>query len=263
MAVTDATPVASLPMYDWPEIAWANDVLWAAIAARLTRRGIRAPPALNRSRKTDAVWRDPTLLLSQTCGYPFATRLRGMVKLVGTPTYDALGCDGPFYSSIVVVRTDEPADRLAELAGRRVAFNSSDSLSGYVAFRQTLREAVDPAAIEWIETGSHRASVRAVAEGEADVAAIDSVCWSLAQRHEPAAVSRLRVLDATPLRPGLPFITAVERPVSEIKTIRFAIKDAIADPSTREAADALGLTGISVLDEWHYGPIAKLACQTT
>ena len=71
-----------------------------------------APPALNRSRTSDAVWRDPGLVLSQTCGFPFSTRLRGMVRLVGTPIYDVLGCDGPFYSSMIVVRTDEPASGL-------------------------------------------------------------------------------------------------------------------------------------------------------
>ena len=34
MAVADATPVASLPMYDWPEIAWANDVTMGGDCAR-------------------------------------------------------------------------------------------------------------------------------------------------------------------------------------------------------------------------------------
>ena len=90
MAVADATPVASLPMYDWPEIAWANDVLWAAIAgppdaAWNSRRLPALEPVRAHPMRFGAI---PALVLSQTCGYPFATRLRGMVRLVGTPIYD-------------------------------------------------------------------------------------------------------------------------------------------------------------------------------
>ena len=87
--------------------------------------------------------------------------------------------------------------------------------------RAACKEAgLDPRRPEWIETGSHRASVRAVAEEKADVAAIDAVCWALALRYEPEAVSRLKVIGQTPLRPGLPFITAVERDDSEVGAIR-------------------------------------------
>jgi ABC-type phosphate/phosphonate transport system substrate-binding protein len=38
-----------------------------------------------------------------------------------------------------------------------------------------------------IETGGHRASIRAVAEGRADLTAIDCRSWALALRHEPCA----------------------------------------------------------------------------
>ena len=48
-----------------------------------------------------AHWRDPDLLLSQTCGYPFASDLAGQVQLVATPCYDAPGCHGPTYTSFV------------------------------------------------------------------------------------------------------------------------------------------------------------------
>jgi ABC-type phosphate/phosphonate transport system substrate-binding protein len=260
--VAGAAPVASLPMYDWPEVEWANDALWQAIAARLGPSGIAAPPTLDRSRSSDAIWRDPGLVLSQTCGYPFSTRLRGMVRLVGTPVYNVPGCEGAYYSSMIVTRGDEPAGRLTDVAGRRFAYNTTDSLSGYLAFGAAAKEAgLDAEAFEWIESGSHRASVRAVAEEKADVAAIDAVCWALALRYEPEAASRLKVIETTPLRPGLPFVTAVERPDNDIQAIRAAIKDAIADPATRSARKALCIAGLGTFDEWDYSPIAALGRQ--
>jgi ABC-type phosphate/phosphonate transport system substrate-binding protein len=246
-------------MYDWPEVAWANDALWEAIARRLGASGIAAPPALDRTRSCDTVWRAPGLVLSQTCGYPFSTRLRGIVQLVGTPVYEVQGCEGPHYSSMIVVRNEERSTRLADFGGRRFAYSGSDSLSGYLALRAGAREEnIDVRAVEWIESGSHRASVRAVASAEADVAAIDAVCWALALRYEPEAASRLKVIGQTPLRPGLPLITAIERRDAEVQTIRAALKDAIADAAMLSARQALCLAGLGMLDEFDYGPIAAL-----
>lgn len=257
--MAEVAPVASLPMYDWPEVEGAHQSLWAAIADRLGALGMAAPATLDKTRASDSIWRDAGLVLSQTCGFPFSTRLRGMVRLVGTPVYDVPGCEGAFYSSMIVVRNSEAAARLADVKTRRYAFNAHDSLSGCLALRAAMIEArLDPDAMEWIETGSHRASVRAVAEDFADVAAIDAVCWSLALRYEPEATARLKVVETTPLRPGLPFITAVERRDDEVRTIRTAIKEALADPATKAARQMLRIVNLGSFDEWDYGPIAKL-----
>jgi ABC-type phosphate/phosphonate transport system substrate-binding protein len=247
-------------MYDWPEIAWANDTLWEAIARRLAASGIAAPSKLDRSRPSDSVLRDPGLVLSHICGFPFSMRLRGMVHLVGTPIYDVPGWQGGSYSSMILVRSDEPGERLADVIGRRFAYNSTDSLSGYLALGAMTKEAgLVGEPIRWLRTGSHRASVLAVAEEKADVAAIDALCWSLALRYEPEAASRLKVIGQTPLRPGPPLVTAVERDEGEVQTIRAVIKDAIADPVTYSARQTLRLTGLGAFDEWDYIPIAALA----
>jgi len=246
-------------MYDWPELRAAHDALWRAVGGRLRAAGIDAPYALQRSRPSEDVWRDPALVLSQTCGYPYATRLVGDVSLVATPVYAVEGCDGPMYSSIVIKRRDEPGTSLADFAGRRFAFNARDSLSGYVALVAAMREAgVAADAVEWIETGGHRESIRAVAEGRTDIAAIDAVCWALAARHEADAVAKLKPLGRTPLRPALPLISAAGHGASELEAIRTALRDALADPRTREARTALALIGIEVMSPTDYAPLASL-----
>ena len=55
--------IASLPMYDWPEVRAANDRLWSAIADGLTARGIDAPARLNRDGELWDQWEAPELLL--------------------------------------------------------------------------------------------------------------------------------------------------------------------------------------------------------
>ena len=43
-----------------------------------------------------------------------------------------------------------------------------------------------------VYTGSHLASMKAVATSKADLAAIDCVTWTLAQKYRPKAIHKLR-----------------------------------------------------------------------
>ena len=188
---------ASLSMYDLPELQWANDRLWAAIAERLEAVGLAdVPTALERERPLDEIWTDPRLLLAQSCGYPVVTNLRGRVQLVATPHYRAEGCRGPFHSSAIVVRKADRAQALADLQGTRLALNDAASGSGM----NLMRAAIAPLAggetffSEVILTGSHLASLHAIAEGEADAGAIDAVTWAHVRDLRPELAGRLRVL---------------------------------------------------------------------
>jgi len=58
--------------------------------------------------------------------------------------------------------------------------------------------------------GNGCASVLAVANGEAQIAAIDHVAFELAKRYEPDAVSEVHVLGYSKPVPGLPLITTHE-----------------------------------------------------
>jgi ABC-type phosphate/phosphonate transport system substrate-binding protein len=257
--MTGHPPVASLPMYDWPELRWAHDRLWAAAAERLNARGIAAPGGLDWDRPAEEVWSDPGLLLSQTCGWPYATRLNAHLRLVGTPVYSVEGCEGPLYSSFIVTRRTQRGDRLRDFAGRRFAFNSLDSLSGYVVPISEMRiEGLDPQAVVWTETGSHRASLRAVAEDRADIASIDAVCWAMAGRFEADAVSRLRVLMRSPLRPGLPFVTAGGASAARAATIRSALVEMLQSEAAGAASAALYIRDIVPLAHAEYAAIAAL-----
>jgi ABC-type phosphate/phosphonate transport system substrate-binding protein len=250
-------------MYDWPEVKWASDALWQAIRSELQGRGMAAPAALDRDRPTEEVWTDPGLVLSQTCGYPFASRLFDRVRLVGTPIYEVDGCTGPSYSSFIVTRIEAPEEHLSDFRGRRIAFNARDSLSGYVALVAAITACrLEPADFDWVETGSHRVSLTAVVDGSADLAGVDSVCWALAGRHQGDAVEGLRILERTPFRPGLPFITAGGRSDAELAALRLALTNVLESPEVEAARAALFLKSIAVLDRNEYAPIAHLHRQT-
>ena len=240
--------IVALPMYAVPAPALAT--FWAGLRGHLIRMGLAGvPDALSEPSELYSHWLAPDLLLGQTCGYPLTTSLSGRVRYVGTPRYTAPGCDGPFYRSVLVVRADDPARHLADMAGRRVAFNSRDSQSGVNA----LRSLVAPLATDGrffaatIETGGHRHSVQAVQGGQADIAAIDAVTFALLSRDHPAAVAGLRQLGFTAATPSLPFITALDMRDEDVARLRAALAAACTDTTLAASRSMLLLDGFDVL----------------
>jgi ABC-type phosphate/phosphonate transport system substrate-binding protein len=183
------------------------------------------------------LWLHPALLFAQTCWGPMELGLSRQVQVVGQPSYDAYeGGQGELYSSALVMRTGEgpearsPADGKASLPldlmrGKRFTFNNLDSMSGIIGLTRDLQAAGESLDIfsSRSESGGHRGSIVTVAEGGADIAAIDCESWALAQRFEPAA-RKVAVVGWTARRKGLPYITA--RTTSE-KTLK-ALREALA-----------------------------------
>ncbi len=229
-------------MYDWPEVHGSIDELWGSIAEEARRLGLAVPKGLTRTSDAARHWLSPELLVSQTCGLPLVQRLDTIVVVLGCFAFDLPGTDPGDYHSVIVVAADSPHASLSDLAGERVAFSSRDSQSGHAA----LQHAVAPMATDGryfrasIESGSHRASIAAVANGRADVAAVDAVSWLLALDHEPSA-QRVRVLARTEPAPGLPLITSLahssDRPAL-VEAISLGVEH--LDPDSRRTLHLAG-----------------------
>ena len=252
---------ASLPMYDLPEVREWTDGLWDAVAGELREAGVAGvPDALERPADHHAAWRPAGLLLSQSCGYPVATALRGTVRVVATPHYAAPGCDGPRYSSVVVVRETSRAAVLEDLRGAVCAFNARDSHSGYNA----LRAMAAPLArggrffARTVETGGHAASIEAVRTGRADVCAVDCVTWALHARYRPSMLAGLDVAGRTAPAPGLPFVTAADVSEANLASIRSALVRAFAREDLAAAREALLISGLSIPPADAYEPLREM-----
>ncbi len=199
--------VAAFPMYQRAELSPAFDALWATTRDLLRAEGIAAPEALT---VVDgdllSFWKRPDLLLSQTCGFPFRHVLKDSVTLVGTPDFGLQDCPTGHYRSALVVRHDDPRQRLHDFHGATIACNDALSQSGYAAPLVAAQSAgMQFGAMRM--SGAHIASARMVAAGLADIAGLDAVSWRHMTAFEPL-VSGLRVLGWTDPSPGLPFITA-------------------------------------------------------
>ncbi|HXV24777.1 MAG TPA: PhnD/SsuA/transferrin family substrate-binding protein, partial [Alphaproteobacteria bacterium] len=108
-------------------------------------------------------------------------------------------------------------------------------------------------------TGGHEASIEAVRSGRADLAAIDCVTFALLRRYRPSATESVRILEESPLAPGLPYVTAAGATGQESSCLRRALADTLADPALAEARDALLLLGAEELSLAHYEAIRAFA----
>jgi ABC-type phosphate/phosphonate transport system substrate-binding protein len=189
------------------------------------------------------LWLHPALLFAQTCWGPMELGLSRHVQLVGQPSYDAYeGGQGELYSSAIVMLADgapsvaspddgSPLIPFDRIRGKRFTFNNLDSMSGLIGLTRDLEamgESLDLFASR-SESGGHRSSIVAIAEGKADVAAIDCESWVLAQRFEPAA-RKVAVVGWTGRRKGLPYITAATTPEKTVTALREALAGLAEQP---------------------------------
>lgn len=223
--------IASLPMYWTRHTAPAWMRLWDYVH-RETGLGpstLMVPSDLWRH------WRDADLVLSQTCGLPFRLGLHTTATLVGTFDFDLPQSRPGHYHSVIIKGAGQS----------RFAVNSTDSQSGWAALWRWSNGDLPKGSVI---TGSHAASVLAVAEGRAGLAAIDAVTWELLQDHPPFDLTGIEVIARTSSTPGLPLIT--NRPDTAGQLFE-ALESGINKMSSQDRA-MLRLRGITQIAETEY-----------
>jgi len=258
---TAARP-AALPMYMMPEIEDAAQGWWRGLAKHFRHAGVdRVPDKLETPVDLSLHWLDKDLLFSQTCGYPLTHMLNDRVTLVATPIYDALGCDGVMYRSMIIVREDLDASSLEDLRFCDVAINGWDSQSGFNALRARLADLVVPNErffARTLVTTAHARSIAAVRQGEAQCAAIDGVTFALFQKHRPSEIDGIRILEESDMAPGLPYITRKDITPEELDALRTGLFAALADPDLAHVRAELLLGGAALIDRKEYEIIVEM-----
>ena len=188
--------------------AWRELLLRLARRARLPMRILEHPfPA-----PLAELWAQPHKAAVFMCGLPFS-RSEPQPHLIAAPVPSATEFRGqPMYWSEFIVHADSPHRALSDSFGGRIAFTGTESQSGFAAPLQHLRQAGSgdgPLFREVIAPQvTPQGALAAVAEGRADVAAIDAYSLQLLRRYAPELVANARVVARTEPRPIPPLIAS-------------------------------------------------------
>lgn len=237
--------ITSLPMYNVaPTLARDWRAFLEQVRARLepwlSARGdtlaIVEPDA-----SLESFWLRDDLLLSQTCGYPLVNALADRVRLVATPEFDVAGCAGGDYRSVIVANKRAGVKSIEACRGLRAAVNNADSNSGMNLFRGAVAPFAGGADFfaDVTETGGHLASLEALQNDTADIAAIDCITLEFAREYLPERLDGIDEIGFTASAPGLPIIASNAVLPDAVDTLFKALNASLAD--NRERAHRLKL----------------------
>jgi phosphonate transport system substrate-binding protein len=183
-------------------------------------------------------------------------RERPPAKLLGVaPVFaDERARGKPVYFCDVIVRRGSSTRSFWDLEGGAWAFNDPCSLSGHggLAARLGSPEAAGAFFGSTICSGSHPASVRLVANGEADAASIDSNVLGLLLERTPALKDEVRVLESRGPYPIQPVVVRTGLDQALKAALRESLLGTEADPRTRLELEAFGLKRFAAVGEEDY-----------
>ena len=105
---------------------------------------------------------------------------------------------GPYYYSLLIVRDDLDVTSLQDLRGRSFAFSDPLSNTGRLVPLYQLAlmdESPDTFFNRTVFTYAHDNSIRAVADGIVDAAAVDNLVYEYLVATEPQVVSKVKIID--------------------------------------------------------------------
>ena len=178
-----------------------------------------------------------------------ASQVPPPVRLVAAaPVFDDPRARGlPVYFADVIVGRTHKARTFDDLGGTSWAYNDRASLSGwYCMLDQLSRRGLGLDFFgDCVASGSHLASIDAVAKGTVDAAAVDSNVLAHRLRAEPAVGRRIRVLETWGPFPIQPVVGASRLPLSLHAGLAAALL-------TIAPVTEAGLRGFAPVDEAFY-----------
>lgn len=200
------------------------------------------------------------LLFGHTCGYPLMTQLRHSFTPFCVPLFDVAGCDGTKYSSRIIVAAGSGIGSLLDCRDGIVAINGPASNSGMNVLRYELARL--GASGSFFDTvlvsGSHLASLEAVASGRARVAAIDCVSYRMIEDHDAALATSVDTIAFSTQSCGLPLVMANEMASPENGTSLLHALLRACEKMPRQSREVLHLSGFAAVEFDDYRSILEM-----
>ena len=147
------------------------------------------------------------------------------------------------YRAILIVPANSSANSIGDLQGKVFAFTDPDSFTGRIYptyLLQGIEANPDTFFADTFFTYSHDDAIRAVAEGIADGATVDSLVLDFALKRQPELADRIRVIHVSPAF-GMPpvVVSSFIRPqmLAELETILLTMHETVEGRAALQALD--------------------------
>lgn len=213
------------------------------------------------------LWARDDLGCAFMCGYPLSQMNPKPVVLAAAVPSPAHYGGQPVYWTDLVVRDDSSIVQPADALGRRMAFTTPESQSGYQAPRRFFAHHASGAG-KGLFSGlvgplvTPRKVIAAILEGDADIGPVDSYVLDLLRWHEPELMARLRTVASTPPTPIPPLVAARAIDPETVARLSAALHDVGHAPALESLRSALLLRGFVAADATTYDLFAMQAADT-
>ena len=229
--------------------AWRGLLQWVIDRAAVDAEVIDYPAP----QPLPALWARADLGCAFMCGYPLA-RAQPTPTVLAAPRPSPARYGGQaVYRTHLVVRADAGITHLDQAWGRRMAYTTPDSMSGYHAPRRFFAPFAQAAAPRGGKLFSAtvgplltpRGVVDALLAGDADLGPLDSYAFDLLALHEPELTARLAVIGTTPATPIPALVGASTLAPAVAARLTQALLDVEAAPTMAPQRAALLLHGFA------------------
>ena len=170
------------------------------------------------------------------------------------------------YHSWLIVPVDSSAQNISDLRGKVFAFTDPLSLTGWSYpnyLVQQLGERSETFFARTFFTYSHDSAIRAVANGQADGAAVDSLIYNYLLQREPDIGERLRIIHRSPAFGMPPVVVSPDIRPQLRAELQDLFLNMAEDPDGRAALDALGIDSFVILDDSAYDSARQVVSART
>jgi ABC-type phosphate/phosphonate transport system substrate-binding protein len=255
--------VANARMYSVDPVttaAWRAVLEWVVARAGVSCEVIDYPAPL----PLLALWGREDLGCAFMCGYPLMRANPPQVVLAAmVPSLSRYGGQ-PRYWSDLVVRADSALQSPADALGKRFAYTTEESQSGYQAprrffasFAKAARGGLFASVVGPLITP--RRVLQALLDGDADIGALDSYAHDLIRRHDRSVTTQLRIVATTAPTPIPPLVAAANTPAETIAALRRALGDVAHAAELAQARDVLMIEGFVPMERDRYTVLLDLA----
>jgi len=204
-----------------------------------------------------ALRKDPDAI-GWTCGAPFVEdhRQDGQ-QLVAVPLLHGQ----PTYYSLIISRRGGTEKSLLDFRGKVFAYSDRRSNSGYVAPAYQLKQAgfgIQNYFRLLLHAGNHERSIEAVANGLADVAAVDEYVWLEYLKRHPQTGRQLHQIERLGPFPFTPIVAGKAVGQDTIGRLQQTLSRLGQKPAGKALLDDFGLDGFVTRGKDFYRPIEDM-----